>query len=93
MTKDELIAEITTLRQIVAMGYDRLAENQYLDMDLMQSKVDAACQEVAEMSPDEAAEIRQVLMDLLANLQEYSSRVSEHVDRNQSASGDGPAQG
>lgn len=79
MTKDELIAEITMLREIIVMGHDRLTENQYIDMDVMQSKVEAACQEVAEMSPDDAADIRQALTELLEDLQNYSASVSEHI--------------
>ena len=88
MTKDELIAEITMLREIVAMGHDRLAENQYIDMALMQSKVDAACQEVADLPPDDAAEIRQSLNSLLEDLVKYSSSVSQIVADDEAAGGD-----
>ena len=50
MTKDELIAEIEALRGIVAMGQDKLKESQYLDMELMQAKVDAAASTFACIS-------------------------------------------
>lgn len=93
MNKDELIAEIEVLRQIVAMGHDRLTEEQYLDMELMQSKVDAACQELAELTPQEAAEVRQSLTDLLESLQKYSSSVQEHVSRDASSGESGGGQG
>ena len=87
MTKDELIAEITMLREIIVMGHDRLAENQYIDMNVMQSKVEAACQEVAEMSPEEATDVRQALTELLEDLQNYSTNVSKHIDQDSSTGG------
>tara|TARA_A100000164_G_scaffold332533_1_gene322511 strand:- start:169 stop:453 length:285 start_codon:yes stop_codon:yes gene_type:complete len=80
MTKDELIAEIEALRGIVAMGQDKLKESQYLDMELMQAKVDAACQVVADFSPDDAVEIREPLSALLGDLQSYSNFVGEHQE-------------
>ena len=85
MNKDDLIAEIEVLRQIVAMGKERLTQEQYLDMDLMQSKVDAACQEVAELTPEEAADVRQSLSDLLDDLQKYSASVEAHFSEDASA--------
>lgn len=81
MTKDELIAEIEALRGIVAMGQDKLKENQYLDMELMQAKVDEVCQVVANFSPEDAGEIREPLSALLGDLQSYSNFVGEHQDK------------
>ena len=80
MTKDELIAEIEALRGIVAMGQNKLKENQYLDMELMQAKVDEACQVVADFSPEDAVEIREPLSALLGDLQSYSHFVGEHQE-------------
>ena len=48
MTRDELIAEIAALRGILAIGQDKLKENEYLDMEMMQAKVDDVCQVVAD---------------------------------------------
>ena len=78
MTKDELIAEIEALRGIVAMGQDKLKENQFLDMEMMQAKVDEACQVVADFSPEDAGEVRGPLSELLDDLQSYSNYVGEH---------------
>ena len=80
MTKDELIAEIEALRGIVAMGQDKLKENQYLDMELLQAKVDEACQVVADFLPEDAGEIREPLSALLGDLQSYSNFVGEHQE-------------
>lgn len=82
MTKDEIIEQIEALRGIIAMGEGKLAENQYLDMELMQSKVDETCQEVADLSPEDAGDVRAPLETLLEDLQAYSNFVSKHIDEN-----------
>ncbi len=89
MTKDELIAEIEALRGIVAMGREKLKENQYLDMEMMQAKVDEACQVVADFSPEDAGEIREPLSELLEDLQSYSNYVGEHQEKLENTSEDG----
>lgn len=80
MTKDELVAEIEALRGIVAMGQSKLEEDQYLDMEIMQAKVDEACQIVADLSPEDASEVRAPLSALLDDLQAYAKIVSEYGD-------------
>ena len=76
MTKDEIISEIGALRSIVAMGKDKLKEGQYLDMEMMQAKVDNACEEVAELSPEDASELRDPLNALLDDLKTYADYVA-----------------
>ena len=88
MTKDELIAEIEALRGIVAMGQDKLKENQYLDMELIQAKVDEACQVVADLSPEDAGEIREPLSVLLGDLQSYSNFVGEQQEKLENTAAD-----
>ena len=76
MIKDEIISEIEALRSIVAMGKDKLKEGQYLDMDMIQAKVDNACEEVAELSPEDAIEVRDPLNALLDDLKAYADYVA-----------------
>ena len=58
------------------MGKDKLKESQYLDMDMMQAKVDNACEEVAELSPEDAIEVRNPLNALLDDLKAYADYVT-----------------
>jgi len=90
MNKDEIIGEIEALRAVIAMGHDRMRDNQFIDMELMQSKVEAACQEVAELAPDDAGDVREALTALLDDLQKYSTSLSELIGKDQgfSAAGD-----
>ena len=76
MTKDEIISEIAALHSIVALGKDKLKEGQYLDMDMMQARVDNACEEVAELSPEDAIEVRDPLNALLDDLKAYADYVA-----------------
>jgi len=80
MTKDEIIREIEALRSIVAMAHDKLEEGQYIDMAVMQEKVDHTCQEVAELEPDEAQEVREPLNSFLEDLQAYASFVTNNAE-------------
>ena len=87
MTKDEIISEIGALRSIVAMGEDKLKEGQYLDMDILQAKVDNACEEVAELSPEDAIEVRDPLNALLDDLKAYANCVaSDSAEKAQESS-------
>lgn len=83
MNKDEIIGEIEALRAVIATGHDRMRENQFIDMELMQSKVEAVCQDVAELAPDDAGDVREALTALLEDLQKYSTSVSEQVGKDQ----------
>jgi hypothetical protein len=81
MTKDELIAEIEALRGIMALGQDKLKENEYLNMEMMQKKVDEVCQVVADFSAEDAGEIRKPLSALLDDLESYSIIIGEQRDK------------
>ena len=75
MTKDEILETVDALRSIVATGKDKLDEGQYIEMGLMQTKIDEICQEIAELTPEEAEEVREPLKDFLEDLQTYSSYI------------------
>ena len=78
MTRDELLSQIKALRGIVAMGQDKLRENLYLDMEMIQGKLDEACEAVVDFSAEDAAEVREPLSLLLDELKSYSSIIGEH---------------
>ena len=59
------------------MGQDKLNEDQYLDMDKVQSQVDITCEQVAELSPEDASEVREPLSQLLDDLKTYACLVDE----------------
>ncbi len=80
MTKDEILETLVALRGVVEMGKDKLEEGQYIDMEMMQAKIDETCQEIAELEPEEAGEVREPLNDLLKDLQAYSAYVGEIAD-------------
>jgi hypothetical protein len=88
MTKDELFADILALREIVAMGQDKLNNDQYLDMEMIQVKVDEACQVVAEFSPEDAGEVREPLSLLLDELKSYFNIIGEHQKNLENATKD-----
>ena len=77
MTKDEILEALEALRGVVEMGKDKLEEGQYIDMEMMQAKIDETCQEIAELEPEEAGEVREPLNDLLRDLQAYSAYIGE----------------
>ena len=80
MTKDEILEALEALRGVVKMGKDKLEEGQYIDMEMMQAKIDETCQEIAELEPEEAGEVREPLNDLLEDLQAYSAYIGEIAD-------------
>ena len=84
MTKDEILEALKALRGVVEMGKDKLEEGQYIDMEMMQAKIDETCQEIAELEPEEAGEVREPLNDLLEDLQAYSAYIGEIADTGES---------
>ena len=75
MTKEEILETVHALRSIVATGKDKLEEGQYIEMGIMQAKIDEICQEIAELTPEEAEEVRNPLKNFLEDLQTYSSYI------------------
>lgn len=84
MTKDEILETLVALRGVVEMGKDKLEEGQYIDMEMMQAKIDETCQEIAELEPEEAGEVREPLNDLLKDLKAYSAYINEIADTGES---------
>jgi len=80
MTRDELLSQIKALRGIVAMGQDKLKENLYLDMEMIQGKLDEACEAVVDFSAEDAAEVREPLSTLINDLKSYSNIIGELQD-------------
>jgi hypothetical protein len=64
----------------VAMGQDKLRENLYLDMEMIQGKLDEACEAVVDFSAEDAAEVRKPLSTLIDDLKSYSNTIGEHQD-------------
>ncbi|MEE2688374.1 MAG: hypothetical protein VX430_03005 [Pseudomonadota bacterium] len=91
MTKDEIISEIDSLRSIVAMGKDKLKEDQYIDMNLMQEQVDITCKEVAELSPEDAIEVREPLNALMEDLKSYAVYI-ENLDSDENDGSAAPSE-
>ena len=84
MTKDEILEALEALRGVVEMGKDKLEEGQYIDMEMMQAKIDETCEEIAELEPEEAGEVREPLNDLLEDLKAYSAYIGEIADTGES---------
>ena len=86
MNTEEILETVHALRSIVASGKDKLKEGQYIEMGLMQEKIDEICLEIAELTPEEAEAVRDPLMDFLEELQTYASHFDGMADSTDSNS-------
>ncbi len=75
-TKEEVISEIEVMAAEVTAAREGLLKGQIIDIPNINGRLDATCQDVVELEPEEAISLRPQLDNLLDDLRTFSDEVA-----------------
>ena len=79
-TKDELTADINVMAVEVTEALTSLKNDEDVDLVNIEPRVRAAMDSVGDLAPDEAVEMRPLLVSLLEKMEEFSLVLQGKID-------------
>ena len=79
MTKQEILIGLTKVSETIAMARDLLKRDHLMSMDGVDEQVRGLVASIADLPPEDAAEMRPILNDLLQNFRSFSEEVESKI--------------
>ena len=79
-TKDELTADINSMAMEITEALTKLTNNEAVDLKNIEPRVRVAMDAVGDLAPDDAIEIRPVLVIMLEKMEEFSLVLQSKID-------------
>ena len=79
MTKQEILIGLTKVSETIAMARDVLSRDQLMSMDGVDEQVRVLVGSIADLPPEDAAEMRPILNDLLQDFRSFSEEVESKI--------------
>ena len=93
--KSEILNKMAEMSQEVTVARERLLQGELITLDSIHERIEAQCQLIVDLEPEDAADVKQSLDDLLDNLRTFSeeiqyvqAKVAEILANNETAQGD-----
>lgn len=74
--KAEILDRLTGLSQEVTHARESLLKGEVVTIDKVHERIETECQAIVELEPDDAAEVKPKLDDLLENLRLFSEEIN-----------------
>ena len=78
-TKDELTADINSMSMEITEALTKLTNDEAVDLKNIEPRVRVAMDAVGDLAPDDAIEIRPVLVSMLEKMEEFSFSVPRRM--------------
>ena len=92
-TKDELTADINAMAVEVTEALTSLKNDEDVDLVNIEPRVRAAMDSVGDLAPDEAVEMRPLLVNLLEKMEEFSLVLQGKIDEINAEEANEPSEG
>ena len=79
-TKDELTADINSMAMEITEALTKLTNDEAVDLKNIEPRVRVAMDAVGDLAPDDAIEIRPVLVSMLEKMEEFSLVLQSKID-------------
>ncbi|MDB3952267.1 hypothetical protein N9452_00130 [Alphaproteobacteria bacterium] len=79
-TKDELTADINSMAIEITEALTKLTNDEAVDLKNIEPRVRVAMDAVGDLAPDDAIEIRPVLVSMLEKMEEFSLVLQSKID-------------
>ena len=79
-TKDELTADINSMSMEITEALTKLTNDEAVDLKNIEPRVRVAMDAVGDLAPDDAIEIRPLLVSMLEKMEEFSLVLQSKID-------------
>lgn len=85
MNKDEIVADVNSMSELIAIARSGLTRNQLVEIDNIQGRIQSVVESITDLPPEDAVEMRPMLLELLSEFQDYSKEVEAKIGELQAA--------
>jgi uncharacterized protein HemX len=79
-TKDEIVEDIDKMSQEVSQALADLENEEFVDLDGIEVRIRVAMDAVANLPPDDAVEMRPILVTLLEGMELFAKKLQVKID-------------
>ena len=85
MNKDEIVTDVNSMSELIAIARSGLTRNQLVEIDNIQGRIQSVVESITDLPPEDAVEMRPMLLELLSEFQDYSKEVEAKIGELQAA--------
>lgn len=86
MNKEEIVTDLNSMSELIAVARSGLSRNQLVEISDIQERIRGVVESITDLPPEDAVEMKPVLLELLSNFQEFSKEVEAKIGELQAAS-------
>lgn len=85
MNKEEIVTDLNSMSELIAVARSGLERNQLVEITDIQGRIQSVVESITELPPEEAVEMKPVLLDLMSDFQEFAKEVEAKIGELQAA--------
>ncbi len=86
MNKEEIVTDLNSMSELIAVARSGLSRNQLVEISDIQERIRGVVESITDLPPEDAVEMKPVLLELLSDFQEFSKEVEAKIGELQAAS-------
>lgn len=79
MNKEEIVTDLNSMSELIAVARSGLSRNQLVEISDIQERIRGVVESITDLPPEDAVEMKPVLLELLSNFQEFSKEVEAKI--------------
>jgi hypothetical protein len=85
MKKEEIVTDLNSMSELIAVARTGLSRNQLVEISDIQERIRTVVESITDLPPEDAVEMKPVLLGLLSDFQEFSKEVEAKIGELQTA--------
>lgn len=85
MNKEEIVTDLNSMSELIAVARSGLSRNQLVEISDIQERIRSVVESITDLPPEDAVEMKPVLLGLLSDFQEFSKEVEAKIGELQAA--------
>lgn len=85
MNKEEIVTDLNSMSELIAVARTGLSRNQLVEINDIQERIQSVVESITDLPPEDAVEMKPVLLGLLSDFQEFSKEVEAKIGELQAA--------
>lgn len=85
MNKEEIVTDLNSMSELIAVARSGLSRNRLVEISDIQERIRGVVESITDLPPEDAVEMKPVLLELLSDFQEFSKEVEAKIGELQAA--------